>query len=119
MSGLHPLFLSRRKMDESGFVVIIKLVNPHLEVEQYPFPRPDNLFATLTGGQKFTKLDLTHAYQQMLLEDEDRQNVNMHKGSYRYLRLPFSVASAPAIFQSQWIPYCKVYLMLFVILTTS
>ena len=76
-------------------------VNPHLQVDQYPLPKPDDLFASLAGGQKFTKLDLTHAYQQMCLEEESQQflTVKTHKGLYRYRRLPYGVALAPAIFQ--------------------
>ena len=29
-------------------------VNQALDVEQYPLPKPDNLFASLAGGKKFT-----------------------------------------------------------------
>ena len=76
-------------------------VNPALEVEQYLLPNPDDLFATLAGGKCFTKIDLTHAYQQMPLDKQSRElvTVNTYKGLYRYTRLPFGVASAPAIFQ--------------------
>ena len=76
-------------------------INPSLEVDKYPFPKPEDLFATLAGGRKFTKIDLTNAYQQMVLEEESRElvTINTHKGLYRYTRLPFGVASAPALFQ--------------------
>ncbi len=33
-------------------------------------PTPEDLFATLAGGQTFTKLDLSQAYQQVLLDLE-------------------------------------------------
>jgi len=33
-------------------------VNPHLEVDQYPLPKPDTIF--LTDGKWFSKIDLTH-----------------------------------------------------------
>ena len=76
-------------------------VNKYLDVEQYPLPKSNELFASLAGGQKFTKLDLTQAYQQMRLDDDSRQfvTINTHQGLYRYTRLPFGNASAPAIFQ--------------------
>ena len=38
-------------------------VNQSLEVDQYPLHKPAELFASLAGGQKFTKLDLSQAYQ--------------------------------------------------------
>lgn len=76
-------------------------MNPALEIDRYPLPKPDDLFATLAGGQRFSKIDLTHAYQQLHLEEEshDLTMINTHRGLYRFTRLPFGVASAPAIFQ--------------------
>lgn len=55
----------------------------------------------LNGGEKFTKLDLSEAYLQIELEDESKQYlvVNTHRGLYQFNRLPYGVASAPAIFQ--------------------
>ena len=35
--------------------------NPVLAVEQYPLPRPEELFVTLAGGKKFSKIDLSQA----------------------------------------------------------
>ena len=40
-------------------------VNQALVVDQYPLPKPSDLFATLAGGKWFTKLDLAQAYTQM------------------------------------------------------
>ena len=36
-------------------------INPVLQVDQYPVPKADDLFATLAGGQKFSKLDLQYS----------------------------------------------------------
>ena len=76
-------------------------INAMLEVDQHPLPKPEELFATLAGGKQFTKLDLSQAYQQLLLDEESKQylTVNIHLGLYRYTRLPFGISSAPAIFQ--------------------
>ena len=93
-------------------------VNPVLQVDQYPVPKPEDLFSTLAGGKTFLKLDLSHAYQQDLLEPESRKyvTINTHKGLYQYHRLPFGVASAPAVFQQamekilQGLPMVVVYI---------
>lgn len=55
----------------------------------------------LGGGVKFTKLDMSQAYQQMTLDEESRKftTVNTHKGLLQYHRLPFGVSSAPGMFQ--------------------
>ena len=76
-------------------------VNPELDIDQYPLPKPDDIFATLSGGQHFTTLDLTHAYNQLLLDEDSRKfvTINTPKGLYQYTRLPFGIASAPAVFQ--------------------
>lgn len=90
-------------------------VNPALNVEQYPLPRIEDIFASLAGGKRFSKIDLTQAYLQMELDDtsQDLLIINTHKGLYRYHRLPFGIASSPAIWQRamdqvlQGIPYTK------------
>ena len=76
-------------------------VNPVSLLDQYPLPRVEDLFAQLSGGKTFTKLDLSHAYHQLKLSPESRDltTINTHKGLFRYKRLPFGVSSAPAIFQ--------------------
>ena len=76
-------------------------INGVLDVEHYPLPLPDDMFATLAGGKHFSKLDLTQAYNQLFV-DEDTQKlltINTHRGLYQYKRLPFGVASAPSIFR--------------------
>ena len=76
-------------------------INQVSQVESYPLPRVEDLFANLAGGENFTKLDLSQAYLQLPLEEESKEyvTVNTHKGLFRYNRLPFGVSSAPAIFQ--------------------
>ena len=61
----------------------------------------EELFAKLSGGKNFTKLDMSNAYLQLPLDEESLQlvTINTHKGLFKYNRLPFGVSSAPAIFQ--------------------
>ena len=47
----------------------------------YPMPTAEELFTPLNGGEKFSKLDLSSAYQQVLLNEESRQYVTINYSS--------------------------------------
>lgn len=93
-------------------------VNPALCVDKYPIPRIDDIFASLAGGQYFSKLDLSNAYLQMEMEEESKQllTITTQKGLFKFNRLPFGVASSPALFQKAMdqvllgLPYTHCYL---------
>lgn len=70
-------------------------------LDSYPIPRVEDLFAMLRKGTSFSKLDLSHAYQQLPLDSDSKKYVviNTHRGLFRYTRLPYGVSSAPGIFQ--------------------
>lgn len=78
-------------------------VNPNLTIEEHPLPTIEELFTSMAGGQKFSKIDLSKAYLQMQVHPEDQEvlTVNTHKGLYRPTRLMYGVASAPAKFQRE------------------
>lgn len=74
-------------------------INPVLRSVQYPLPRIEDVFVLLSGGEKFSKIDLAHAYLQREVEESSRKflTINTHRGLFQYSRLVFGVASAPAI----------------------
>lgn len=76
-------------------------INPVLQADQYPLPLIDDIFASLSGGQRFSKIDLAQAYLQMEMEESSKKylTINTHKGLFRYNRLVFGVSSAPAVWQ--------------------
>lgn len=76
-------------------------LNPVLAQDTFPVPRFDQLRRQLANGQRFTKIDVKDAYLQFEVDPASRKYlvVSTHKGYFRYNRLPFGVASAPAIFQ--------------------
>ena len=78
-------------------------VNKEATCDSYPLPTPDDIFATLHGGKKFSKLDLAGAYQQLVLDEQSREilTINTHKGLFQPTRLQYGVHSATAIFQRE------------------
>lgn len=78
-------------------------INPELEIDEHPLPTIDELFATMAGGKKFTKIDLQQAYLQLEVREEDREllTLNTHRGLFRSTRLMYGIASAPAIWQRE------------------
>jgi len=72
-------------------------VNEVAKTDTYPLPKIEDLFASLSGGKQFSKVDLASAYQHD--QSKEYTTINTHKGLYCYNCLPFGVASPPAIFQ--------------------
>jgi len=76
-------------------------VNQVSKLDNYPIPKTDDLYAELGGGKQFTKLDLSHAYKQLLMDKNSKKytTINTHKGLFQNNRLPYGISSAPGIFQ--------------------
>ena len=93
-------------------------VNQIAKGDAYPIPNINELYNKLSGGVIYSKLDLSHAYQQLVLDDESRKytTINTSKGLFEYTRLPFGINAAPDIFQRTMenllsqIPMTTVYL---------
>lgn len=60
-------------------------VNKLTQCDKYPVPRTEDLLATLNGAERFSKLDLSHAYQQLVLDKRSGKylTVNTHKGLFQ------------------------------------
>ena len=76
-------------------------INPQFEVDEYPLPCIEKIYASLDGGTLFSVLDLLHTYLQMEVEEHSGPflTINTIRGLYQYQRLPYGVASALAICQ--------------------
>ncbi|XP_060805196.1 uncharacterized protein K02A2.6-like [Amyelois transitella] len=76
-------------------------LNKDLIIDKYPLPRIEEVFAKIGGGERYSKIDLKNAYNQFLLEEssQDLTTINTHKGLFKYTRLVYGLANAPAIFQ--------------------
>ena len=91
-------------------------VNKAAACDKYALPKTEDIFATIVGEEKFSKLDLSQAYQQLVLSPGSREllTINTHKGLFQPTRLQFGVHSASGIFQRELenrlatIPFVKI-----------
>lgn len=76
-------------------------INRFLIDVKYPLPRIDQIFASMQGGELFTKLDLSNAYNQLILDKESQKLCawSTHKGIFLMTRMPFGIKTAASIFQ--------------------
>lgn len=76
-------------------------INKKLTRDPYPMPRIEELFAALSGGEKFSKIDLTNAYQQLLLDESSQActAITTHVGTFVYRRTPYGLTCVPEKFQ--------------------
>ncbi|XP_062532877.1 uncharacterized protein K02A2.6-like [Bombyx mori] len=76
-------------------------VNQATESDTYPMPTASEVFATISGGNIFSTLDLDRAYTQVVVTDDTARllTLNTCKGLYTVHRLTFGVKTSPGIFQ--------------------
>ncbi|XP_037292446.1 uncharacterized protein K02A2.6-like isoform X1 [Manduca sexta] len=92
-------------------------LNPVLLIDRYPLPRIEDVLVGLNGSQFYSKIDLSHAYNQVELDESRKYTViNTHRGLFCYNRLVFGLASSVGVFQRimtnllQGIPNVQVFL---------
>ena len=75
-------------------------VNKVSKLDAYPIPKLDDLYTKLAGGQTFTELDLSHAYEQMLVDEDSKEflTINTHKGLACLMVWPLHLA----FFRGPW-----------------
>ncbi|CAD5206231.1 unnamed protein product [Bursaphelenchus okinawaensis] len=98
-----PLVIVPKPGDEIRLCVDFKrTINPQLDVDEHPIPTVESVFQSLNGGKTFSKIDLKAAFTQLKLSPDSQKicTVSTPRGLYQCTRLPFGIASAPAIFQS-------------------
>ncbi|XP_037927767.1 uncharacterized protein K02A2.6-like [Teleopsis dalmanni] len=76
-------------------------INSQIEIEGFPLPTRAQLFHKIRYVRIFSKIDLKDAYLQLELDEDSKKLVvvNTPNGLFEYQRLPYGIASAPAIFQ--------------------
>ena len=97
-------------------------VNQVSKLDNYLIPKTEDLLATLGGGgNKFTKLDMSQAYQQLLLDEESKKSLQstLTRDSINIIDCPLGFHQRPEFSSVQWKIYCKASPMLLCELMTS
>lgn len=78
-------------------------LNKHLLKVMYPLPTMEHIFSLLNGGESFTKIDLSNAYNQICVNEESAMKLawSTHRGIFKLNRLPYGITPASAIFERE------------------
>ncbi|XP_077564735.1 uncharacterized protein LOC144180229 [Haemaphysalis longicornis] len=98
---VSPIVAARKKDGSIRICVDLREANKAVVVDSFPLPHTEELLHALNGARYFSKLDLASAYYQVLLHPDSRDITAFitHDGLFRFKRVCFGLASAPAAFQ--------------------
>ena len=71
------------------------IMNVAAKVDKYLVTNIDDLYSKLSGGVRYTKLDLSHTYQQIVLSEESQKltTITTLNGLFAYTRLCCGMSS--------------------------
>ena len=98
---LAPIVVARKANKSLRLCVDLRALNKCVIVDKYPLPNITDMLTLLDGATVFSSIDLMTAYHQIKLSEQSKNLTAFITpfGTYRYVRLPFGLISAAAVFQ--------------------
>lgn len=95
-----PVVLVKKKGGDYRMCVDYRALNACTVKDRYPLPHIEDQVSKLAGKGLFTTLDLAQSYHQVPIDEESigKTAFVTSFGQYEYLKMPFGLANAPAVF---------------------
>eukprot|EP00745_Piridium_sociabile_P043738 TRINITY_DN8997_c0_g2_i9.p1 TRINITY_DN8997_c0_g2~~TRINITY_DN8997_c0_g2_i9.p1 ORF type:complete len:902 (-),score=147.63 TRINITY_DN8997_c0_g2_i9:1001-3472(-) len=95
-----PVVLVQKKDGTCRFCIDYRNLNKVTNFDAEPIPDVEEIFTRLANAKFFTKIDLAKGYWQIMVKPEDRPKTafSTHVGLFQFVRMPFGLVTAPAVF---------------------
>ena len=98
---VQPIVAAPKKDGNVRICVDMRLPNEAIRRVRHPNPTVNDISIELNGAKYFIKLDLSHTYHQLVLDEQSRYIITFstHVGLFRYKRLNYGTNAPAGIFQ--------------------